>query len=76
MLIVNLDIPLKSLHRVTRVLAVERPRLEVCLNYDSIGRWMNAFRIGYRLVSHKQRHGEIKTQERFASRPSAIERAI
>ncbi|KAG2181710.1 hypothetical protein INT44_008525 [Umbelopsis vinacea] len=53
LLIVNSNVTEKSLHRLTAVLAMERPHLEVCLDHDdSIGRWVNAFRIRHRLVSH------------------------
>ncbi|KAI9288552.1 hypothetical protein BC943DRAFT_357420 [Umbelopsis sp. AD052] len=53
LLIVNSNVTEKSLHRLTTVLAMERPHLEVFLDHnDSIGRWVNAFRIRHRLVSH------------------------
>jgi hypothetical protein len=52
MLIINSEIPTKSIHRITSALVKATPHLEVFLDCYDMDRWIQAFSIRHKFVSY------------------------
>jgi hypothetical protein len=52
LLIFNSRIPVKSIHRIAKVLVEQTPDIEVRLSYVSMDNWIKAFQIKHKLLPH------------------------